>query len=625
MTQTRPTQTPTRSPVRGVALAIGVVALTAGVFWPTASHPFVNWDDPVNLADNTGLQGDLAARLRWAWSTTLLGVYQPVAWMVAALVYELQDGAHPRGYHVANVIIHALSAGVFCVLTARLLHFRPPSSAASAGGRAWPLAALAAVLFACHPLRVETVAWATAQPYALCVLFSLLAVLAYVSSHRPNRSAKSRRPLLGLALLFCALAMLSKAAAMALPVVLLVLDAHPLGRLSRPGRALAEKLPFFALSVGAGLLALWASGTVEAVRSVEGQGAMVRVAHAAYGLAFGVVKTMVPLNLSAYYALPRQTNPFEIRFLASAALVVSVTVAALAVRRRAPAVLAAWTCYVVLILPSVGIVSHGLQLAADRYTYLSCAGWPVLIAAGSYVATQTARSTIRALLYGLAVAAAGALISLTVAQNRHWAGSESLWRHAIACAPNDAFARKSLARELGAQGRHAESVEAYRRALQLDADHADAWSDLGYQLAAMHRLEDAVRCYQEALERTPNDAATRYNLGVALKSLGRLGEAAEQYALALRLRPDHPQTHNNLGNVYFAQGRFTDAERAYRAAVALDPDFPEPHNGLGLVALNAGAAEEAVLHFERALQLKPDYADAKRYLDVARQRVIERP
>lgn len=598
-----------------VFCTLAVVAATVAVYWPAASFPFLNWDDPINFVDNRALVGGAGPLLSWAWSTTLLGVYQPVSWMVAGVVCALQGGVQPRGLHIANILLHAASAGLVCMLTARILRIARPR----AGAAVWPIAALAALMFGYHPLRVETVAWATAQPYALCVFFSLLTVLCYVWAHEPGRSVRARGALLVLAFIFCAAAMLSKAAGLALPVVLFVLDVWPLRRLDKPGRVLIEKIPFFALSLGAGVLAIWASGQVEPIRAEDDLNLLARCAQAAYGFAFGVVKTVVPLDLSPYYALPKSTNPLELRFIASAGLVVCATIVAFALRRRWPALLAAWVCYLALILPSAGVVSHGLQLAADRYTYLSCVAWPIVIAAGLLVASQSAGRGTRAALFGFAAVAAVALGALTIAQLRHWSSSESLWRHAIACAPNDAFAWKSLARDLGAQGRHAESIGAYKQALEMDADHPDAWYDLGNQLAAVGRLNDAVRAYQEAIKRKPADADAHYNLGLALKSLGRLDEAAAQYRLALKVQPSNALAYNNLGNVYFAQRRFGDAERAYLAAIDLDGKYAEPHNGLGLVMLQLGRPAEAVPHFERALSIRPDYVDARRNLEYARQ------
>lgn len=600
---------------------VSVVLLTFAVFLPAASYPFLNWDDPINFKDNAALHGDIFSVIRWSWSTTLLGVYQPVSWMFAGLVCVVDGGAEPRTLHLANVLIHALSAGVYCVLMARLLRVARPT----AGAAVWPIAAIAALCFACHPLRVETVAWATAQPYTLCVLFSLLTVLTYVLAIDPGRSIHARNALLLTSFVFCATAMLSKAAAMALPVVLVALDAWPFRRLNRPLRLLIEKQPFIVLAIGAGVLALWASGSVESIRTDQTISVLDRSAQSAYGLAFGVVKTAVPVELSPYYALPRAINPFEFRFVAAAALVVGLTIISVVLRRRAPALLAAWVCYVAIMLPSVGIVSHGLQLAADRYTYLSCIGWPAVIAGGLMMVTQSPSRKTRAAALAAAAMACAALVALTSRQLQHWRSSEVLWRHAIACAPDDAFAHRALARDLATHGDRTAAIESYRRAAELDPDHAETWYDLGYQLAAGGRLDDAVRSYREALARRRDYADARFHLGVALKLLGRLDEAVQEYALALEIRPDHAMTYNNLGNVYYAQARWADAERAYRTAAALDSDYAEPRNGLGLVMLKLGRPAAAITQFERALTIRPDYAEAKHNAAYARSRATQTP
>ena len=242
-----------------VVIPLALVVLYA--FFPAYNNGFVAWDDDRNFLGNPHFRGLGAAQVKWAWTTFLADVYQPLAWMVLETEYVFFQ-LNPRRYHVTSVLLQVASAVVLYILTMALLNAfararegeppgeprhhpartepRPPgitqghfvrSSKISRLENPWVRsvsAALATALFSVHPLRAEAVAWVSCQPYLPCILFCMLSVLAYLQASTADPS--SRWGWLAGSFFLFVTALLFKAVAVSLPVVLLILDAYPLGR-----------------------------------------------------------------------------------------------------------------------------------------------------------------------------------------------------------------------------------------------------------------------------------------------------------------------------------------------------------------------------------------------------------
>ncbi|HRY30695.1 MAG TPA: hypothetical protein P5079_11745, partial [Elusimicrobiota bacterium] len=250
-------------------LAVLAFAVTFFVYWPAVHNGFVSWDDEANFLNNPAYRGLGGTQLRWMWTTLHMGHYIPVTWMTLGFDYVLW-GMDPRGYHLTNLLLHSLNAAFFYLLVSWL--FRKYASSSESAVME-PAALAAALFFSLHPLRVESVAWVTERRDLLAGVFffgALAAYFKYVSLRRDGESAvfgeagRSRR-WYGVSVALFALALLSKATVLMLPVVLLLFDLYPLRRLRREGdsppkltggRLLIEKVPFLVLSLAAGVVLL---------------------------------------------------------------------------------------------------------------------------------------------------------------------------------------------------------------------------------------------------------------------------------------------------------------------------------------------------------------------------------
>src|SRR5712691_1395308 len=426
---------------------VDVTLVTLVAFLPTLGNGFASWDDALNFLDNPHYRGLGSAQLRWMFTTFHAGHYIPLTWLSLGLDYLLW-GLNPAGYHLSSLLLHAATALAFYFLALRLLRAALPPSTTLAALR-WG-ATVAALVFAVHPLRVESVASATERRDVLSGLFYVLALLCYVKA--ATASAETAPAHLeprwyALALASFAAALLSKSIVVTLPVTLLVLDVYPLRRLGgaagwRASRPWLDKLPFFALSAAATIVAFLALLPLGNTRSLADLGIGARIFLSVYGLAFYVFKTLAPLDLSPLYPLTVTITWWHF------AVVIAATVLAVSMRRRWPALTAAWLIYAITLGPVLGFFHNGPQAVADRYTYLACLGWALLIGAAA-AQRRFGMRVVRALL---CVAIIG-LCLLTWRQVLVWRSAVTLWGHAASLASGGRAAHANLAEALEADGR----------------------------------------------------------------------------------------------------------------------------------------------------------------------------
>ena len=425
---------------RRAAIALAVAAAAFVAFLPALRNDWVDFDDLTLLVRNDAFRGFGREQLAWIWTNRIAGHWMPLTWTSYALDDAI-SGPLPWAYHLQSLAWHAAGAAtLFFVALALARRARPAwTTGATADGaradrRLEAFAVLAALLFALHPLRVESVAWATERRDVLStplLLGALLAWLAAVeragarasrdaredpsrpgsarlgsSSDAPRPVSASRAPgpyALSIALL--ALSLLAKAWGLSFFLVALVLDVWPLRRLppapwrwfSRERRAVVlEKLPYLALGLVAGAIAQWAirsqTGTV---LSWERWTLGDRLVQAAHGLAFYPWKTLWPTGLVPLYELPYELDPLEPRFVLSYLGAAGLVAIGWLARRRAPALTTALLVYAILIAPVLGFSQAGPQLVADRYSYVACIGIALAAAAGWAALVERAQSEAR--------------------------------------------------------------------------------------------------------------------------------------------------------------------------------------------------------------------------------------
>jgi Flp pilus assembly protein TadD len=588
-----------------------VACLTFAAYLPVLQAEFVNWDDDHNIVNNPHLRGVDLEHIVWMFTASRGGHYHPLTWLSLAtdrLVWGLEN---PGGFHLTSLLIHTGVALAVYVLALRLLTLISPSRAAWAH----PAAAFAALLFAVHPLRAESVAWVTERRDVLAGFFFVLSVGAYVKACTPRSVPPHSGWYVG-AILLCALSLLCKAHAATLVGVLLLLDVYPLGRLrAHPFRALIDKIPFILLGAVFGWRAVVAQAEAGALYPLEEHDLVGRVAQGLYGHAFYLVKTLVPLSLGPLYPIPERSALVG-RLLGFGVLaMVLVPLLGVLLRRRFPPLLWAWAWYVIVLLPVSGLMQSGLQVAADRYSYLSCLGWA--IAGGAlferwlvHVSDRRARLATAGAVASMLTAV---LVVLTWRQAAFWRDSVSLWQRGTTVAPRSAVAHANLGDALmhGRDPNHEAALQSYRRALELDPADAKAHNGAAGAALAMGRAEVALEHLEKAVLLDPTYAFARYNLGFVLAGYRRLDEAIVQYRAALRITPGFADAARRLAELLIEQGRYANAVEVLRETTTGAPTDPYVRSMLAWLLATAPDAEirdggEALTFAEAARQLSAD-------------------
>jgi tetratricopeptide (TPR) repeat protein len=572
------------------ALLLAVLAAYQPVW-----HGGMLWDDDGHITPSGLRSVDGLARIWFQLGATQQ--YYPLVHTAFWIEHRIW-GDDMLGYHLVNIFLHGLSAFLIAVILQRL----------SVPG-AW----LAAVIFALHPVHVESVAWVTEQKNTLSGVLYLCALLAYLRYDRVRES----RVYAGALALFV-LALLTKTVAATLPAALLVVFWWQRGRLDwrRDVRPLA---PFFVIGATGGLLTAYVEKTLIGAQGAEFQFTLIeRCLVAGRVIWFYLGKLILPINLTFVY--PRwevSQNVWWQYLFPLGALVLAAWLWLMRKRSRAP--LAALLLFGGTLFPVLGffnVFPFRFSLVADHFQYLASIPVIALFSASLAWLSQRWHFQSQPAIAALLVSAAGLLGIPAWSQSRHYADAETLYRATIECNPSCWMAYNNLG-ALKVNTHKEEAIANFEQALWLKPDYPEGHNNLGSALRGLGRPQEAVIHLQEAIRLKPDYFEAHYNLGLALKDLGR-PEALKQFEEAVRLKPDFAEAHNTLGNALKAIGRSEEAKAQYQQALQLRPDFADAHYNLGVILLGMGQPE-ALIHFEEAVQLKPDFAEARNNLGIILQ------
>jgi tetratricopeptide (TPR) repeat protein len=649
-----------------------LVSLVGAVFWQTGGFTILNFDDDQYMTPlvRQGLTKEGFVR---AWTSGHVGNWHPLttlSFMLDAELFRFTDkNGNPNwwwgGFHLHNVVLHALASVFMFAAITRLT---------GAMGRSL----VAAAVFAIHPLRAESVAWITERKDVLSGLFLATTLLAY--AYYVEKPQSWRR--YALVLVSFTAGLLSKSMLVTVPLGLLILDWWPLRRLApfaggwgfarpvgkrvrtdvrtRPlGELVIEKVPMLGLAGLSAVATIYSVGDV--VRPINTLPFLTRasssvVAYASYAMqlvlspvilffdilagVFGPSLRLGPafnaFRLAPHYPYSA-TGPTVSQVVASAAFVAAVTAFAWFWRRKWPSFTAGWAWFLLTLLPVIGFIPSGIQLIADRYTYVSQIWLVVALVWG--LADFVDRVKVPKEL-GWAAALIG-LLALTWgcwAQTKIWRDSETLWRCTLSVTEDNAYAHANLGSVLARQGEPVEAAEQNRKALAIESDNLIALSNLATLLVDRGGEREAIRLYREAVEINPKFVFGWFNLGNVLKKTGREVEAEEAWQRAVELDPQMAAAWTNLASlaiereeweeaVEMAQravdssggvaasvtlgralerlDRTEEAAVAYRRAVTLAPGSSVALNNLGSMLEREGKLQEAVSVFRQALAIEP--------------------
>jgi len=596
-------------------------------FGRIVGNDFINFDDDRLITENVNVKsGFNAESIKWALTNARLEYWHPLTWLSIMLDWSL-FGANASGHHLVSLLFH-IGAVLFLFLFLN-----------KATKQLWPSAFVAA-LFALHPLRVESVAWAAERKDVLSMFFGMATIYAYVYYVETHQKSKYF-----VCLFLFALSLMSKPTLVTLPCVLLLLDYWPLARWQKPltpvnipvaadkiigkkkskqlksesfvegkiakpvqndlkliGNLLWEKVPFFFLALVFSVMLIWQLRADKYMVSVQHYPFSQRLMNAIVSYASYLGKTFWPVDLAVFYPYEHYFQMWQVLGAASVLLVISVAVFYLV--KKAPFLAIGWCWYLGTLFPVIGLMSTGDQAMADRYTYFPSIGISLMLTWG--ILYLLPKENLRKIITIPAAIILAALTFLTWQQCGYWKNSNSIFSHALLSTKDNYLAHTNFGVTLAAEGKKEEAITHYREAIKIDPDNDRAYYNFGVTLAAEGKKEEAIAHYREAIRINPDMYMAHANLGNALAAQGKYSEAIAHYLAVIKINPNNYETHFNLANSLEKQGRVEEAIASYREVLRINPDHSSAHINLGAILGEQLKHDEALYHFRQALRMEPN-------------------
>ncbi|MBU8870143.1 MAG: tetratricopeptide repeat protein [Gemmatimonadales bacterium] len=569
---------------RHFLIAVLLILATLFVFLQVRSFDFINYDDQDYIVNNPMVSQGLSSEgITWAFTAEKSATWQPLTWI--SLMSDVRDGQIvPGTFHVTNLVLH-----LFNVLLLYALLFvmtRAP----------WP-SALAAALFAIHPLHVESVAWVTERKDVLSTFWGLLSLLAYV------RFARTRARLFQfLAALSMALGLMAKPMLVTWPLVMLLLDWWPLQRIAKlplltyPPRSLTtlivEKIPFFALTFVSSWIAFRVQSGAAAVADFDSLSLVDRLSNALVAYVRYLGKTFWPRDFSIIYPHPNMSGgtPWATWQVGGAILLLLTITALVVVFRRHRFAAMGWLWFLGTLVPVIGLVQIGTHAMADRFTYVPLIGLFIIVAWSLKMLHEAIRKRNDGpdwLVPAMAVILVLAVLLPGRSLTAKWRDSATLYEYSLESGPGSPKLHYNLGLAYSGSGRREEAAIQYRHAIRLQPQHSRAWNNLGRTLGLLGRFDESEKVFQEALRLQPELVLARINYAVMLEKAGRADDAITQRMEALKQDPSNPINCNHIGVLLGQQGKFTEAITHFKRALQLKP-------GWQMAAKNLQSAQKAV-------------------------------
>ena len=619
-------------------IGAGLFVLTLIVFWPAVHCDFICYDDPDYVLTNGVVLGGVSwGGIKWAITTFHASNWHPLTWL-SHMLDVANFGTDPFGHHLTSIGLHATNAALLFLLLQAYT------------GATWR-SAIVAGIFALHPLRVESVVWISERKDVLSVLFLMLTLLAYL---RYVRNPQWQTYALVCLLYACGL--MSKPMLVTVPILLLLLDFWPLGRLlamqrgegtdePRPSggqyqrsiwQLIVEKMPLLVMAACSSLLTLLAQrGT--AVATMEALTLDVRLANAALSYLRYLAKLVWPSGLAIPYPYPDNLSAGPT--LAAGLILLAITIVALKDVRRRPYLLTGWVWYLASLLPVIGLIQVGTQSIADRYTYIPSIGILVVLVWGLGEFLGEKKSWAPWIIAGVATLFLG-LSTMTRQYIGCWKSSITLFERAtsvtsrnyvalynlgyaylagqnptaatdalersLAIEPKNAMAQATLAKSLLMQSKVGEALEHYRAAFALAPNRAEIEHGYGVCLAAAKQYAEAANRFREILRKSPGMADVHRDLAMALEAQDNATEALAEMRLYLDHRPNDVAGLTLLGYLSTITGDLVGGKVAYARALASSPQLRQTLRETGRQAFRQGDAHRAKQCYEALTHIDPD-------------------
>ena len=599
----------------GVAVLCVIVGLTLFVYWDVQNHQFLNFDDNTYVSSNLHVKNGFSREnIRWAFTFTDVSYWHPLpllSHMLDSQIFGLKPGPHL----MVNLALHLFNSILLFLVLQRMTGARIKS-------------ALVALLFAVHPLNVESVAWLAERKTVLSTLFFLSAILAYV-----HFTEKKKKWTYAFVLCLYALGLMSKPAIVILPVLLLALDYWPLKRFgpvgiartetdgasvpltgrcislckSGNGKIILEKIPLFILSLFSVSITMASVLYNSIVVNYESVPITLRVTNLFVSIVRYLYKMALPVELSIFYPVERSIVILDV-FLALS-FVVLITVLAYRTRKQRPWLITGWCWFLIARAPAGGLVQAGLWPSiANRFMYIPMIGLFIMVI---WECDERLKGR-----YSLALKTilCGAILvyfaSLTRVQTVYFSNSFSLFSRCLELVGENELALNNLGEALSSLGRHDEALGYFGRSIRRNPTQANAYHNYGVCLVARKDEAGAIPYFQKALAINPKLVNALIHLGLIESNRGDMDAALSHLEKALKIDPDNLETHNNYGTILSTHGKHDEAIPHYAFVLKRDPEHVPARINMSQAYEEAGRYDEAMAEYltlDRTIKHKKGY------------------
>ncbi len=582
-----------------------IVLLAFFVHYPTFRGDFVYDDYPV-VVENTYVEDLSLKSAASIFSNFIYANYAPVTFLSLSIDKTI-FGDNPAGFHFVSLLLHSLNVLLIIILARKLFDDK--------------LAALiAGAIYAVHPLCVEPAAWISSRKDLLYVFFSLVSLIFYLKYlNRKNLSY-----LTAVFILFV-LAVLSKAPAVVLPAIYLLVDYFRGRRFDK--RLWLEKAPFIVVSIAMGIIAIIAQGEAGALRIKESYGFLERAALSFYGLVFYLFKFIVPTKLSANYPFPEQTGGFDFWIYSSPVIAVVLAFLAYKAGKRNKIVAFSALFYFFALIPYLQVLAVGNAFAADRFAYFAIA--PLCFLAGwglskFYTSEVAKRRKVGSAVLPLIIVVAAIFSYISYNRSEVWENQITLFSDVSEKYPALAFPYNNMGLEyFEKRENHEKAIEMFKKAIERDKDFSFAYNNLGNVYDEIGENRKALDAYLSSIKADSTNAAAHNNAGLQYYKMNEYEKAERHFRIALKLNGNNVSALNNYANLLIAKSEYVEAVEKLRKSLNISPNNPITYVNLAGAFFEMGDEEKAKEYLNKSLKINPNNEKARKYLKLIRQAEVK--
>lgn len=615
-------------------LSFIVIGITLAVYLSSINNGFTNWDDDKYITQNTSIQ---SVDFKKLFSSYEQGNYHPLTMLSYSLEYQFFK-LNPKPYHATNILLHTLNSLLVLLFIWLLCKQK------------W-VAFITAILFAIHPMHVESVAWISERKDVLYTFFYLSALCTYIV-YLQKQSNKSAYYIV--TLLLFVLAILSKGMAISFSVMLFVIDYFFDRKVTT--KTFLEKLPFLLLALVFGAIAIMAQKSGNAIDDVAEYNFFERILFSSYALLTYLWKLILPIGLSCFYRYPAEATYLPFIFYIAPVIVFVIIYLIYKYKNTNRDLVFAFAFFFISIAMVIQVLPVGAAIVAERYTYISYIGLFFFIGriGNNYIEINPKQFNV---LIGLAFIVIAVYSIMSYQRTKVWKNSITLWTDAIEkddsfplafnsrgdayfvsenyvkAIPDftssiqlnyrtpDVYYKRGLARFRTQQ--YAAAVTDYDTVIILDNKFPDIYYSRGLANSNVGNYEQAIADYSLELKNNPNYAKVYNDRGVAYDNAGKLNDALSDYTQAIAHDSTSVKAYFNRANVYFKQSDFVNALKDYNTVIRKDSTYADAYNNRGSVYGNLGKLNEAINDYTKAIVLNPKlkgaYANRARVYEMTKE------